>query len=99
MKSLARLQGAVHECSPQRVNKSKILPEIKRLVKRSGLPVLEIADRAKVDYQALRRFLVGTTATYNATSAECVYYVLTGQSFVRSSDTLVVKAKRKGRAA
>lgn len=81
------------------MNKSTILPQLRRLIERSGLTTTEIALRAKVDYQALRRFSLGVTSTYNAASAECVYFALTGKTFVRAEDALVVRAKRKRKAA
>jgi hypothetical protein len=85
------------------VNQPAILPQIRRLVEESGLPPHDIAKRAKVNYQAFRRFILGQAKTYNATSAELVYHALTGKTFTRPSvglkRDLIPLRKKGGKAA
>lgn len=71
-----------YECAPQpRVKTPPIDTEIRRLIGESPLSIREIAARAQVPYQPLKRFMRGVTASYNAVSAELVFHELTGRSF------------------
>lgn len=84
--------------APRNVNKPAILPQIRRLVAESGIPLKKLAGDAKVDYQAFRRFIVGATKDYNATSAELVFYELTGRPF-SPPEVPLKRSLRKRRAA
>lgn len=59
----------------------------------------EAAEAAGVEYQAFRRFIVGSTKDYNATSAELVFYAFTGKPFSRPNVPLKKSILRKRRAA
>lgn len=65
----------------RKVNKPAILPQIRRLVEESGLSYTEVASLAKVEYQNLRRFMLGVTEKFNIIEAELVFYALTGRTF------------------
>lgn len=75
-----------------------LLPSLRRLVAESGIPLKILAKDAGVEYQTLRRFIVGVTDKYNATSAEMVFYHLTGRAAVAHGVPLK-RSLRKGRAA
>lgn len=61
------------------------------LIDSSGLPLIEIADKAGVPYQSFRRWVKGrrgstgrSNRTLDADTADAVYRVLTGKSYVGS---------------
>ena len=51
------------------------------LIEDSDLSLTQIAAKADVDYQALRRWVKEITHTYDVGSAEKVYEALTGKKF------------------
>lgn len=55
---------------------------LRDLIKRSGLPLRQIARKAKVDRFALARWYKGTQPSIKLDHAERVYRVLTGDSFL-----------------
>lgn len=54
---------------------------IKALIEENTRPLKHIARDAKVDYQALRRWTLGLSHSYDVDDASKVYLVLTGKSF------------------
>ena len=54
---------------------------LRRLITDRRLKLKPLAKRAGVDYQALRRWFVGTSEKLDVTLAEKVYKHLTGKGF------------------
>lgn len=93
---LDRMQPANTHCAPHLVTASPIYDVLKRLFAESGLTVKELARTAKVEPQALNRFLNRGGKHYNAVSAELVHFALTGKPFTRHDVPLKRTLLKKG---
>lgn len=84
--------------APRIVTDSPLYDLLRRVAKESGLTAKDIAEKAKVSYQPLNRFLNQNGRHYNGASLALVYHALTGEP-LNPAMKPVRKAPRKRRAA
>lgn len=69
--------------NPETVKIKRLEPELRRLIKDSGLALRPLSKDAHMAYWKLYRWYTGRTVTLDVNSAERLFKVLTGESLLK----------------